>query len=91
MMQDLAFKQNMLNQKSPRTMAFDEIKRKAQLYKSPDQATYKPEHSLIEKRITGCFKFKSDRNGYIEEAGVIGKEQPTYKDKKYSLVEPRVK
>lgn len=72
-------------------MAFDEIKRNADLYKRPDQGTYKPSHSMCEQRITGCFNFKAERSGHIEEAGLIGKLQPTYKDKKYSLVEPRVK
>lgn len=36
MMGNFNFKQNMLNQKSPRVFPFDEISRKAKLYKSPD-------------------------------------------------------
>jgi len=81
----------MLNQKSPRTMIFDEIKRKAHLNKTPDTGTYKPSFSLTDQRTTGCFNFKSDRNGYVDEAGVIGMEQPSYKDKNFSQCEPRVK
>lgn len=44
---------------------------------------------LCEPKILGCFNFKGDRNGYIDEAGVIGKESPTYKDKVYTQTEPR--
>ena len=69
-------------------MHADEIMKTAKKNKFPDQGSYKPAHSLVEARTTGCFSLKSDRCGYLEEAGVIGKEKPVVKgDSNFKLVE----
>ena len=59
--------------------------------KAPEPATYKPEMKLVQNRTLGCFSLKSDRNGYLEEAAVIGKEQAPYPNKNYTLTEPRLR
>jgi hypothetical protein len=71
---DFTMKQNMLNQKSPRITLPVEIEKREKKLKFPEPATYKIEHKLTENRLLGCFGFKSERNGYIEESFVIGKE-----------------
>jgi len=88
MMGDLIVPYNPMTSKSPRIMESDEIAKNAKRNKSPDQGSYTPLFKLKEGRTLGCFNFKSDRNGYIEEASLIGKESPKYHDKNYSRVEP---
>ena len=88
---DFNLKTNMLNQKSARVTVAGEIEKNEKKKKYPEPATYKIGHKLTEGRTLGCFSLKSDRNGYLEEAMVIGKEQAPYFDKKYSLVEPKLK
>lgn len=71
---DFTFKQNMIHGKSPKLTFCDEIQKREKKNKMPEPATYKIEHKLTEPKLLGCFGFKSERNGYIEESFVIGKE-----------------
>lgn len=50
------------------------IEKREKKLKFPEPASYKVNHRLTENRLLGCFGFKSERNGYIEESFVIGKE-----------------
>lgn len=71
---DFTFKQNMLHQKSPRITLPMQIEKREKKLKFPEPATYKINHKQTDARLLGCFGFKSERNGYIEESFVIGKE-----------------
>lgn len=90
-MKDMTVKQNMLNQKSPRITVAGEIEIQEKKKKFPEPATYKIEHRLVENRTLGCFGFKSDRSGYLEEAAVIGKEQMPYFNKNFDSVDPKLR
>jgi len=71
-------------------MHAEDIMNTAKKNKFPDQGTYKLTHSLIENRTLGCFSLKSDRMGYIDEAGLIGKEKPVIKgSNNFTLVEQK--
>lgn len=87
---DFSIKTNMLNQKSPRITLPLEIEKREKKNRFPEPATYKIENKLVENRLLGCFGFKSERNGYIEESFVIGKEQAPYYNKNYTLADKRL-
>jgi len=88
---DFILKANAITGKSPRTMPSEEIMLTAKRNGYPDQCTYKLSHTQTEKKPSGCFNFKSDRNGYLEEAALIGKESALFKDKNYSHVDPKLR
>ena len=88
---DLTVKMNVMNQKSARLTVASEIERNEKKKKFPEPASYKLQHNQVETRTLGCFDFKSDRSGYLEEAAVIGKEQAPYCNKNYSSVDPKLK
>jgi hypothetical protein len=67
------FKQNMINQKAPRSFISTDIEKAEKKKKFPEPATYKINHKPTEPKLLGCFKFKAERQGYIEECFVIGK------------------
>ena len=82
---------NVMNQKAPRVTVAGEIEKTERRKKYPEPATYKLSHKLVEERPLGCFGFKSDRNGYLEEAAVIGKEQAPYCNKNFDQVDKKLK
>jgi hypothetical protein len=71
---DLSVRYNVMNQKSPRVTIPIEIEKREKKLKFPEPATYKPNHAPTESRTKGCFSLKSDRQGYIDECFVRGKE-----------------
>lgn len=81
----------MLNQKSARITVAGEIEKREKKKRFPEPATYKPDYKQIETRPLGCFSLKSDRCGFLEEAGVIGKEQAKYYDKNFKSVDMNLK
>ena len=77
---DLVIKQNPMHQKSPRKLYTDEIARFWKINQRPDMGTYQLNFKLTDRKLEGCFNFKSDRSGYLEEASLIGKEKPVLKN-----------
>jgi len=65
---DFFIKANAITSKSPRVMPSEEIEKIAKKNHFPDQCTYKLEHKQVETKTLGCFNFKADRTGYLEEA-----------------------
>uniref|UniRef100_A0A7S3FZ33 Uncharacterized protein n=1 Tax=Strombidium rassoulzadegani TaxID=1082188 RepID=A0A7S3FZ33_9SPIT len=88
---ELSIKQNMMHAKSPRVTMVGEIQKTQKKNSFPEPASYKLSTTLIDRRPKGCFNFKSDRNGYIEECYLIGKNSPLVFDKQYSQVDPNPK
>ena len=50
----------------------------------PDPTAYKPVYRLTEPKIVGCFNFKSEREGQLDEAMKIGSEMVAPKDRNFS-------
>ena len=50
----------------------------------PDPTAYKPKFKLTEPKIIGCFSFKAEREGQLDEAMKIGSEMVAPKDKNFS-------
>jgi len=70
-------------------MFADDILFQAKKDRFPDQGTYKLNYNRVEVKTMGCFNFKSDRSGHIEEAMVIGKEQPPLRNPNYTPIETK--
>ncbi len=53
--------------------------------------SYSPNHKPRELRLLGCFGFKSDRCGFLEERQVIGRESPAFPTKNYNQIDSKQK
>ncbi len=76
-----------MHSKSPRVTMAVEIEKTVKKNAFPEPASYKPSTRVVQNRTLGCFNFKCDRSGYLEEAGLIGKQQAPFVDKNYSQVD----
>jgi hypothetical protein len=45
---------------------------------------------MVEPKNLGCFDWKEERGGYLEEAQFIGKQSAPYNNKNFVLTEPRL-
>jgi len=77
--------------KSPRITHAEQMINQVKKDKFPDVGTYKKNYTSQEPRLQGCFKYGSDRCGYIDEAGVIGKESAPYYKKNYNRIDPKLR
>jgi len=64
---DMTIKANCIVNKSPRITQPVEIETQAKKDKFPDVGTYSPKYKKQEARLLGCFSFKGDRSGFLEE------------------------
>jgi hypothetical protein len=67
------FKQNMCNQKAPRSFISTDIEKAEKKKRFPEAATYKINYKPTEPKLLGCFKFKGERHGYVDECMLLGK------------------
>ena len=81
-------KHNPCHQKSPRLTEAAEIQIKEKRRKMPAVGAYKPNFKRVEPSTLGCFKWKSDRAGYLEEAMWRGSKQPAFGLPKVELTKP---
>lgn len=81
---DMTIKANAIVNKSPRITQPEEIQVQAKKDKFPDVGSYSPNYKKQEARLLGCFGFKSDRSGFLEERQVIGKESAPFGIKNYN-------
>ena len=91
---DFTIKANAIVNKSPRITLAGSIENQAKKDKYPAPDHYKINRKQVstEGRTLGCFNFKSDRSGFLDECQLIGKEvhQP-YFDKNWKSVDKKLK
>ena len=88
---DLNNKTNILTSKSPRVTHAEELINQVKKDKFPDVGTYKKSFSTQDESVKGCFKYSSDRCGYIDECGVKGKESAPYYKKNYARIDAKMR
>jgi hypothetical protein len=81
---DLIITQNKWHSKSPRITFPEEVMKIEKKKNVPDPTAYKPKFRLTEPKITGCFSFKAEREGQLDEAMKIGSEMVAPKDRNFS-------
>ncbi len=88
---DLLSPHNPMYAKSPRVTVAVEIEKQAKKKNFPEPTTYSPQMKLVQAHRTGCFSFKADRSGYIDECKLKGAISPPFAEKNYIQVDPNMK
>ena len=75
--------------KSPRVTEAEEMQKRQKKNNYPEPSTYKVNFKRVDPQLRGCFKWSSDRVGYLEEAMYRGQKSPAYKTPSYAAVEKK--